>query len=106
MSRTIAAASAGSNRNRGVLMLAALFAVLSGGLMFAFLSNRGGSDNSLDNAINGSEGSETVVVLTRNIAVGEKITSDMLTTRPLPAAALLPGHFLNATDIEGKVATA
>ncbi|OAI43553.1 hypothetical protein AYO38_10625 [bacterium SCGC AG-212-C10] len=107
MSRTIAAASAGNNRNRGVLMLAALFAVLSGGLMFAFLSNRGGDGGSaLNDQLNGAAGSETVVVLTRDVAVGEKIVSDMLTTRPLPAGVLLPGHVAKREDIEGKVATA
>lgn len=106
MARTIAAASAGSTRNRGVLLLAALFGVLSAGLMFAFLSNRGGSESEIDEALRSGDGAETVVVVTRDIAAGEKITSDMLTTRPVPAGALLTGRITDPAEVIGKVATA
>ena len=43
MNRTIAAASS-SSRNRGVLLLAAVFGILSAMLMFAFLNSKGGDD--------------------------------------------------------------
>ncbi len=45
MNRTIASAtSSSSSRNRGVLLLAAVFGILSAMLMFAFLNSRGGDD--------------------------------------------------------------
>ena len=106
MARTIAATTAGSTRNRGVLMLAALFGVLSAMLMFAFLSGRGGGGSSVNSALNESAGADSVVVVTRNIQVGDKITSDMLTMKSLPSAAILPGHAAKSEDLVGKVATA
>ncbi len=107
MARSIAATSAGSNRNRGVLMLAAVFGILSAMLMFAFLNSRGGSgSSSVNSALDAAAGADSVVVVARNIQVGDKITSDMLTMKSLPSAALLPGHAVKAEDLIGKVATA
>ncbi len=104
MARTIASTASPSGRNRGVLMLAGVFGILSAALVFAFLNSRdsgGGSLSGLDSA----GGAESVVVVTRDVQAGEKITADMLTTRPLPAAALLAGRVGNADDVLGKVAT-
>ena len=104
MARSIATTASPSGRNRGVLMLAALFGILSGGLVLAFLNSSdsgGGNVGGLDSA----GGAESVVVVTRDVQAGEKITADMLTTRPLPAAALLAGHVGNTDDVVGKVAT-
>ncbi len=86
-------------------MLAALFGVLSAGLMFAFLNSRGG-DGGLNDQLNAGDGAESVIVVSRNIAVGEKITPDMVTARTFPAGALLEGRLANSEDIVGKVATA
>ncbi|GIW13867.1 MAG: Flp pilus assembly protein CpaB [Tepidiforma sp.] len=107
MNRSIAAATSGSNRNKGVLLLACAFGLLSALLVFAFLNSRGGNDK-LESEIFAGEGAETVVVLTRDVAVGEKITSDMLTTRTIPATALLPGRVKDSelSSLVGKVATA
>ena len=107
MNRSIAAATSSSSRNRGVLLLACAFGLLSALLVFAFLNGRGDGQD-LDSRIFAGEGAETVVVLTRNVAVGEKITSDMLTTRTIPAAALLPGRVKDSelSSLVGKVATA
>ena len=107
MNRSIAAATSGSSRNRGVLLLACAFGLLSALLVFAFLNGRGG-EKELSGEIFAGEGAETVVVLTRNVAVGEKITSDMLTTRTIPATALLPGRVKDSemSSLVGKVATA
>lgn len=107
MNRSIAAATSGSNRNKGVLLLACAFGLLSALLVFAFLNSRSGGDD-LDSRIFAGEGAETVVVLTRDVAVGEKITSDMLTTRTIPATALLPGRVKDGdmSSLVGKVATA
>ena len=107
MARTLSVSSvSGSSRNRGVLLLAALFGVLSAGLMFAFLSNRGNDSADLEAALTTAGGAESVVVVTRNILVGEKITSDMLTTKPVPATALLAGRVTNPEGLIGKVAVA
>ncbi len=107
MNRTIAAASSSSSRNRGVLLLAAVFGILSAMLMFAFLSSRGGDDGISEQLASG-EGAETVVVLSRNVNVGERITSDMLATKTMPAVALLDGHYKDsdAQSLVGQVAVA
>lgn len=86
-------------------MLALLFGILSAALMFAFL-NAGGGDDALDERLGAGEGAESVVVLTRDVKAGEKITSDMLATRTMPGAALLSGRIADVGDVEGKVATA
>lgn len=87
-------------------MLAAVFGILSALLMFAFLSSRGG-DSSTDSAFTGGV-AESVVVVTRNVNVGDKVTSDMLGLKSYPAGALLTGY-VGSKDIAslvGKVATA
>lgn len=87
-------------------MLAALFGILSAMLMFAFLNSRGGS-NGVDEVLNSGAGAESVVVVTRPINVGDKITSDMLGTATMPKTALIPGYVAaaDAKSLEGKVAT-
>ena len=106
MARQIAAATSGSSRNRGVLMLAAVFGILSALLMFAFLSSRGG-DTANDTTFAGGA-AESVVVVTRNVNVGEKVTSDMLGLKSYPAGALLTGYVASKDMalLVGKVATA
>lgn len=76
-------------------------------LMFAFLSSRGGDDGISEQLASG-EGAETVVVLSRNVNVGERITSDMLATKTMPAVALLDGHYKDsdAQSLVGQVAVA
>lgn len=99
-------AVSGSSRNRAVLLIAAVCAVLSGALMFAFLNSRGSDGSDLDAALSSAGGAESVVVVARDIPVGEKITVDMLTTKPVAASALLPGRVISPDDLVGKVAVA
>ncbi|MFN8506871.1 MAG: Flp pilus assembly protein CpaB [Dehalococcoidia bacterium] len=101
-------AAAGSSRNRGVLMLAAVFGILSAALMFAFLNSRGAKDSTLDQALNAGNGAESVLVFTRDVGAGEKITDSMLEAKTVPAAALLPGRFeaTRSQELVGKVTTA
>jgi pilus assembly protein CpaB len=89
-----------------VLLLAVVFGILSAVLIFAFLKTKDDSSTTVNEAINAGAGAESALVVTRDIGVGEKITSDMLTTRTVPASALLTGHFTKAEDVLGKVATA
>jgi len=90
-----------------VLLLAAVFGVLSALLMFAFLNSKGGDDG-VQEALDSGSGAETVVVLTKNVNVGDKITSDMLGTKTIPAAGIVEGYFKDSdmSDLVGKVATA
>lgn len=104
MARTIASTAAGSNRNKGVLMLALLFGILSAALMFAFLNSKGGGDN-LDQQLGAGAGAESVVVVTGQVNAGEKVTSDKLTMRTVPAGALLDGRVTNINDVKDKIAT-
>jgi len=107
VNRTIAAASSSSSRNRGVLLLAAVFGILSAMLMFAFLNSRGGDDG-ISEQLNSGAGAETVVVVTRNVNAGERITADMLGTKTVPAVALIDGWMKDteATGLVGQVAVA
>lgn len=106
MPRTISTTSiaAGSRRNRGILMLAALFGVLSAALLLAFMNSRGGGDD-LDKALN-SGASESVVVVTRDIPAGTQVTPDMVTVASVPTGALLAGRIQTQEDVIGKVTTA
>lgn len=107
MNRTIAAASSNSSRNRGVLLLAAVFGILSAMLMFAFLNSRGGDDG-ISQKLTEGEGAESVVVVAKNVNVGDKITADMLSTKTIPAAALVDGYIKDsdAQSLIGQVAVA
>ena len=75
--------------------------------MFAFLSSRGGNDG-ISQKLSEGEGAETVVVVAKNVNVGDKITSDMLSTKTIPAAALVDGHIkdTDAQSLVGQVAVA
>lgn len=107
MPRSIAStsAAAGSSRNRGILMLAAVFGVLSAALIFAFLNSRGGDGEAIDKALS-SGATESVVVVTRDVPAGQRITSDMVAPKSLPVAALLTGRLQKTDDAIGKVTTA
>lgn len=105
MSRTIAAASGSSGRNRGVLMLAALFGILSAALVLAFLSSQDGTGEG-GTGLGSDESSVAVLVLSKNVQVGELITDDMVTTRNVPRSLALPSALNDRSQIVGRVATA
>lgn len=105
MSRTIAAASGSSGRNRGVLMLAALFGILSAALVLAFLSSQDGTGEG-SGGLPSDESTVSVLVLAKNVQVGEVITDDMVTTRNLPRSIALPSALNDRSQVVGKLATA
>jgi len=76
-------------------------------LMFAFLSSRGGDDG-ISQKLSEGEGAQTVVVVAKNVNVGDKITTDMLATKTIPAAALVDGYIkdTDAQSLVGQVAVA
>lgn len=87
-----------------MLLLAAVFGILSAILIFAFLKSSGDSSTKVNDAINAGAGAESVVVLTQTVNAGDKITSGMLTTKTVPVSALLEGHSTKAEDFVDKVA--
>jgi pilus assembly protein CpaB len=87
-----------------VLLLAAVFGILSAVLIFAFLKSNGGSSGEVNEAINAGAGAESVVVLATDVSAGTTITNAMLDTRTVPVSALLPGHSTKTEDFVGKVA--
>jgi Flp pilus assembly protein CpaB len=87
-------------------MLAAVFGILSALLMFAFLNSRGGDGSGIDKALQGDGTASSIVVVAKDIKVGQEITSDMLTSASVPTGLQLTGHFADTKDIVGKVATA
>jgi Flp pilus assembly protein CpaB len=76
-------------------------------LMFAFLNTRGG-DNGIDQQLSQGDGAESVVVVAKNVNVGDKITADMLATKTIPASALVDGYIKDsdASSLVGEVAVA
>ena len=86
-------------------MVAAILGILSALLMFAFLSSRGGSSNS-PAVTAGGGATQSAVVVTKDIQVGDKVTDDDITVEPVAANALLPGHLVSTKDVVGKIATA
>jgi pilus assembly protein CpaB len=105
MARSIAQVASGSNRNRGVLLLAALFGLLSAALMFAFLSSRGGTESASPDSFLPSGEVESVVVFARDVDFGVAITPDMLTEQTMPLAAILPDAVRDREELIGKVTT-
>lgn len=89
-----------------MLLIAAVCAVLSGALMFAFLNSRGSDGSDLEAALTTAGGAESVVVVARDIPVGEQITEEMLEIKPVPTSALLLGRVTSTNDVVGKVAVA
>lgn len=85
-------------------MLAAVFGILSAMLMFAFLNSRGGDGGTAAPEDTGK--AESVVVATKNIAVGEKIEQGAITTRTFPSAALLTGYQTDEKLVVGQIASA
>jgi len=110
VSRVLPSVSMGSaSRNRAVLLVAAIFGILSAVLVFAFLNSQSANktaEGGIGDALREGQGSQIVVVAVRDIAVGQTIKADMLTTKTMPPSVLLTGAITNENDIVGKVATA
>jgi pilus assembly protein CpaB len=103
VARSITATRTSSTRNRGILMLAVVFGLLSAVLVFAFLNSKSGNDAA--DLFEGGGVAETVVVASRDINPGDRITGDMVTVKTLPGIALQVGRFADANLVVGKVAT-
>jgi pilus assembly protein CpaB len=105
VARQITNVASGSNRNRAVLMLAAIFGILSAALMFAFLNSRGGSDTAAEQVLNNGKAA-TVVVAAQDIPAGTTILQEMVTVKSLPASALLTGYISEESLVVGQITSA
>ena len=97
MARTGAVAAPRTNRR--FLLIAALLAVLTGSLFYAWMSANSGDDGSTSVA----EGSEQVVVAKAGIKQRTKITEDMLELKAVPTDLILAGSFSSLDNVVGKV---
>jgi pilus assembly protein CpaB len=97
MARTVAA---GGRTNRRFLLIAILFAALSGALIYAWMASQGGSD---DGGGSTATGSQQVVVAKQAIRERTKITSDMLTLKSIPTNAVVAGGYTTLEEVEGLV---
>ena len=98
MARSVAGAAPGRT-NRRFLIVALLFAVLSGTLIYAWMSSQGGDDD----GGGVSTGSTSVVVAKSPIRQRTEITADMLELKSVPTNTLVTGAFTSIEDVEGKV---
>lgn len=98
MARSIAGAAPGRT-NRRFLIIALLFAVLSGTLIYAWMSSQGGDGD----GGSVSTGSTSVVVAKSPIRQRTEITKEMLELKSVPTNTLISGAFTTVDDVVGKV---
>jgi pilus assembly protein CpaB len=99
MARSVAGAAPGRT-NKRFLIIAVLFAALSGALMFAWMSSQGGSDSGGGTS---AVGSQEAVVAKTEIKQRTEITADMLEIKSIPANLIVGGHFTTIDEVVGKV---
>lgn len=97
MARSIAGAAPGRT-NRRFLIIAVLFAALSGALVYAWMASQGGEDG--DSV---ATGSTSVVVAKSPIRQRTEITAEMVELKSIPTSALVTGGFTTLDDVVGKV---
>jgi pilus assembly protein CpaB len=100
MARSVAGAAPGRT-NRRFLIIAVLFAALSGALVYAWMASQDGTS---DDSGASSGAARQVVVAKTVIRQRTEITADMLEVKSLPANAIVEGGFTTIEDVVGKVA--
>jgi pilus assembly protein CpaB len=95
MARTIAGAAPGRT-NRRFLIIAVIFAVMSGVLAYTLLSRDSGGGGSA------TAGDTQVVVAKQAILHRTLITADMLELKSVSADAVIGGAYTSVTDVVGK----
>lgn len=99
MARSVAGAAPGRT-NRRFLIIAVLFAALSGALVYAWMASQGGDDSG---GGSGAVGSQEAVVAKTEIRQRTTITADMLEIKSIPANLIVAGHFTSIDDVIGQV---
>jgi pilus assembly protein CpaB len=98
MARSVAGAAPGRT-NRRFLIIAVLFAALSGALVYAWMASQSGDEESGG----GGAGSQQAVVAKTEIRQRTEITADMLEVKSIPANLIVEGHFTSIDDVVGQV---
>jgi pilus assembly protein CpaB len=98
MARSVAGAAPGRT-NRRFLIIAVLFAALSGALVFAWMSSQNKDEGGGSTAV----GSVDAVVAKTEIKQRTTITADMLEIKSIPANLVVDGHFTTIDEVVGKV---
>ena len=98
MARSVAGAAPGRT-NRRFLIIAVLFAALSGALVFAWMSAQGEDTG----GGGGAAGSQDRVVAKTDIRQRTTITADMLEIKSVPANLQVEGYFTTIDEVVGKV---
>ena len=88
----------GGRSNKAVLLVALFLGLISAVLVYVYLSQAGGEETAA------SDGTESVVVATENIAPGTRITEDMVEIKAVPGEAVVAGGFSTTADVVGSVA--
>lgn len=101
MARSVAGAAPGRT-NRRFLIIAILFASLSGALFYAWMASQ--SDDNSGSGGSVAAGSQQVVVAKTVIRQRTEITADMLEVKSIPANAVVSGGFTTLADVIGKTA--
>lgn len=96
MARTVAAPG---RTNRRFLLIAILFAALSGSLMYAWMASQGGDDS----GGSAGAGSQQVVVARQAIQERTAITAEMLEVKSVSTNAVVDGAFTDIDSVVGKV---
>jgi pilus assembly protein CpaB len=99
MARSVAGATPGRT-NRRFLIIAVLFAALSGALVFAWMSSQGKGDGGGGTS---AVGSQEAVVAKTEIKQRTEITAEMLEIKSIPANLIVEGHFTTVEEVVGKV---
>ena len=101
MARSVAGAAPGRT-NRRFLIVAILFASLSGALFYAWMASQSGDNVGGGGSV--AAGSQQVVVAKTVIKQRTEITADMLEVKSIPANAVVSGGFTTLADVIGKTA--
>jgi pilus assembly protein CpaB len=101
MARTITQYTSDKN-NRFIFYGAIGLALLAAVLVFAALSNFGGSSGS-NSSVEGLGPTVDVVVASQDISAGTKVTADMLEIATLPSKGIITGALLDKTAAVGLV---
>jgi pilus assembly protein CpaB len=101
MARTVAGAAPGRT-NRRFLIIAILFASLSGALFYAWMASQSGDSSGSGGS--GAAGSQKVVVAKTVIKQRTEITADMLEVKSIPVNAVVGGGFTTLADVVGRTA--
>jgi pilus assembly protein CpaB len=100
MARTVAGAAPGRT-NRRFLIIAILFAALSGALVYAWMNSQSGDGEGGGTAAGGSR---QVVVAKIVINHRTEITKEMLEVKSIPANAVVEGGYATVDEVIGKTA--